>query len=65
MGWSEIFFMDPWSYGVANKYRSHNHHYQQRNLLYRLYGLDLVAQRAKVYGCLNDIEKKFSMIMQS
>lgn len=50
-------FMNPWTYVAQNKHRRHNHYGQQRNLLYMLYGLDIVNRRAKLIDALNDLEK--------
>ncbi len=56
-GMAGDWFMNPWFYVAQNKYRRANHHHQQRNLLYSLYGLDLINRRAQLINALNDVEK--------
>ena len=57
IGTAGDWFMNPWYWAVQNRHRSHNKKGQQRNLLYSLYGIDLLDKRSQYLDISQDLEK--------
>jgi phospholipid-binding lipoprotein MlaA len=49
--------LDPMAFVVANKSRSHNHHYQQKNIYLAVWGISIVEKRAQIIPFIEDVKK--------